>query len=449
MVTITIGSPQDLNGNPWSGQSDVDAYIPVSADTSTLSIDVTLAFKNLITGAANIIIFGFSGGRDLSSGVLLKVNFNSQLPTLLPSVCGSGDQFQYFANVDFIAHPTVTSPIIDYTVVTSPCICTEIMDIFTTIDSYTCVGVDGNIGLQGKLFEITCGGGIPSPFVNQPGAVLIGLVDSATGMFYQYVAASTDSMGGFSVGFGIGSRSDVVALVPPTGTKQFSLVAYYPGNSTHKPSSMFMKSITLIGQSAGSGVAPCSLGTLLIDMVYGTAPKGAEVHNIQVAFAGGLMGVSDVHSLAEQVLSKTHDAIVSAGNASTPVTPLEIKVYQGPGVQVPIFYGFIGIPTYSFNVVATAMGSPVAGLIILAIIVAAIVILAITVYLIMSTVKDIISSGGGPVLEIGGVAVIAVTVVVGGLAAYFVLRNPATRTAIRRSAVGTAASAASYVRKRL
>jgi len=111
------------------------------------------------------------------------------------------------------------------------------------------------------------------------------------------------------------------------------------------------------------------------------------MHELHLVFAGGLVvgGVTlSAVDLAAQATQKTHDAIVSSG-----AVPLEIKVYQGPDIQVPAFFGFVGIPTATFHVVATAQGSPVAAVVILAAIVALIVIALFFVYLIVSTFADL------------------------------------------------------------
>ncbi len=104
-----------------------------------------------------------------------------------------------------------------------------------------------------------------------------------------------------------------------------------------------------------------------------TPPTGTTVHQITGSFTGKILALSDAARAAD-IADKVQAAIVSSG-----ATPVEIKVFRGPDIPLPIFFGFGSVSAPGFNVVATAIGSPVAIALIAAAILAIIIILAIFV----------------------------------------------------------------------
>jgi hypothetical protein len=275
------------------------------------------------------------------------------------------------------------------------------------------MGVDGEVGIQGKLFEVTCGGGIPSPYVNLGGAVSIGITDPSTGQYYEYVRAATDNTGTFSAGFKIKNRPEVASLVPFNGSKMLNLTAFFPGSLDHTPSPPSTTAMTVSGNQG----PVCDLGALVLDQNYESLPATeTTVHRITQSFTGKLLSTGDMARAAD-IAENVRNGIINAG-----AHPIRIQVYRGPDVPIPLFYGFGSITLPVFNVVSRSWGSPVAIIIIAGILLTIIVILALTV-IALYFVDDIVSKGGGPVLQTVAVAATVITVAVAGVAGYYLYKR--------------------------
>ncbi len=395
-------------GAPLSAFSDQAANFTLFSDVDLIVSQVQFLFTNTVTGGTCNQVFNFSPALNLKNGLNAGIVFNS-LPCadqLLPPICGDGVEISCrAAAIDGVTQ----SPTLTLTLVRSPCASTQISNVFTTLAALMgCIGIDGTIGIEGKLFEVTSSGGIPSPFVNQSSVISIGLLDATTGTFFEYARASTDNTGTFSVGFGIKNRADVAALIPVNGSKSFQLQAEYIGSSTHSRSNIFSTGLSVSGREQD---AVCPLGTLLLDTTF-VVPSNFANETIRHKITGSFTGkiVQSDQANAQDIMNKIHEAIVTAGAA-----PVEIKVFRGPDVQVPFFFGFSSLTAPAFNVVATAVGSPIALVALAVILLAVIIILAIFVIALWLIDQIIMVPGGTGVLIAGAIAVIAVA----GVGGYF------------------------------
>ncbi len=420
--TVTTGSPQGADGRPWNGQSDVDAFFPVSANTPALAIDITLVVRNTITGVSRILVFGFSGGVNLQTAQFLKVNFNSQLPQLLPPICGSGDQIEFHAVVDFIGAPTEISPTMTYSLVRSPCFDTQLVSmVYTSHFAFDCIGIQGGqIGVQGRLLH--CGNifgvGVCQAFPGAP--VSIGLTDPVTGIFYEYVVthaapAGTLDVGVFSIGFAVANRPEVVALVPPGGQKVMMITAMFHGDNANSPSPPVTQPVTIRGVNAG----PCFQGTLISSKNsfpgQPPVPAGEPVHNLHLVTISGINEALLKFQVDNLIIPNAEKEVIRQG-----AHPVLIEVFRGPDVPSLTFFGAVLGTVITLNIHVQAWGSPVAPLVLLIALVALLVLLGIIILWISQTWDDILSKPGGPILAAGAAAAAVGFALVAG---YFVLRS--------------------------
>jgi len=414
---------------PPTCRSDLPCSFAIRSSAHLGVKGYTLTVKNKATGVQIIAAsadFGTTPGGDLFSGITPSVVFNNiDIGGTIVPPCGGSVTLSTNWLLFLLDGSNVQVPGGDFVLTSGNCTAVEFHGIRTTQDVIgPCVGVKGSLGIEGKLDFVTAIGGLLQTFNNQP--VHVGLIDPATNKYYEYAVVQTDDAGNFSTGFGVANHADVAQLVPPTGSKDMKFVAAYNGDDTHSPA-QFSKNITLLGEQ---NTKTCITGVSIAKQIFNTVPADVtEVHQLVQAFTTSIIP-SQVAAQAQSMIQTVHDAIVKSG-----AVPVDVEVFQGPGIPLVSFYGLGAINVPSIIVVSHAYGSPVAAAVIILAIIGALIVLGIVVYFIVQAFTDLIVKGGKAgattaiLLALGFLGVV-------GLGGYLLMRSGGFRKAAAKSVKG-------------